>query len=84
MFFLYILYSHSRDRYYIGTTGDLKKRLQRHNEGASPYTKIGRPWSLVYEESFTTRSEAEHRERYLKRMKSRALIERLLANTKEQ
>ncbi|MCF8391438.1 MAG: GIY-YIG nuclease family protein, partial [Bacteroidales bacterium] len=35
-FYTYIIYSASINRYYTGSCSDLKKRLQRHNDGATP------------------------------------------------
>ncbi|WP_373398424.1 GIY-YIG nuclease family protein [Algoriphagus halophilus] len=32
-FFVYILYSDSKDRYYIGQTENLEERLFQHNSG---------------------------------------------------
>ncbi|WP_291861625.1 GIY-YIG nuclease family protein [Marinilabilia sp.] len=48
--YVYILYSTSRDGYYIGSTSDVEERLKRHNSGATPSTKGGRPWKIVYRE----------------------------------
>ncbi len=31
MYYIYILYSHTKDRYYVGYTHDLELRLNRHN-----------------------------------------------------
>ncbi|MFO7841503.1 MAG: GIY-YIG nuclease family protein, partial [Fidelibacterota bacterium] len=41
MYFTYILYSETSDRYYIGYTSDLSKRLEKHNNGNSRSTKSG-------------------------------------------
>ena len=66
MYTVYILYSASIDRYYVGSTGDLADRLHRHNGGRSKYTRVGVPWELVYQEDYVTRSEAYVRERAIK------------------
>ncbi len=58
MFYVYILLSEKTGKFYIGSTGDLEDRLFRHNSGWSKSTKSGRPWQLVYSETFSTRSEA--------------------------
>ncbi len=79
-YWVYILYSGSRDRYYVGSTGDLEDRLRRHNEGRSQYTRSGAPWELVHSEGFATRSEAYQRERFIKKKKSRAYIESLIVS----
>jgi len=76
--FVYILYSESRNRYYIGSCGDLEIRLGRHNAGANPSTKSGRPWKIVYNETCIDNAEALKREYYLKRMKSRIYLEALI------
>jgi putative endonuclease len=82
-YYTYILYSQSRDRYYIGSTANPEQRLIRHNAGATPSTKAGRPWVIVYTEVFDNKTEALKRENYLKRMKSRLFIENLIEkNTK--
>ncbi|MBN2036656.1 MAG: GIY-YIG nuclease family protein [Chitinispirillaceae bacterium] len=85
MFSVYILYSPTADRYYIGHTADLKLRMASHNHsciGLNKYTRNNGPWNLVYQESnFTTRSEAMRREREIKQWKSRKKIETLVAST---
>lgn len=69
MFQVYVLKSEGSGRYYIGQTKDVIERLQRHNKGRSKFTKVEKPWRLVYSESYETRSEAIRRERYLKSSK---------------
>jgi len=77
-FFIYIIYSKSRDKYYIGYTHDLNLRLIHHNDGWIKSTKSGIPWKLVYSEKFESRSQAMKREKEIKRMKSRKYIESLI------
>ena len=76
--FTYILFSEKANKYYIGSSHDVEKRLGRHNAGATVSTKSGRPWELLYVEEFDSKTEALNREIYLKRMKSRASIEKLI------
>ena len=76
--YIYILYSDSTDHYYIGSSADIPSRLMRHNAGATPSTKHGRPWKVVYSETYGDKTEALNRENYLKSMKSRIYIENLL------
>jgi len=52
-----------------------------NNAGATPSTKAGRPWVIVYTEVFDSKTEALKRENYLKRMKSRSFIENLIENS---
>jgi putative endonuclease len=79
-YFAYILFSDKTKRYYIGSTQDIQKRLERHNAGATKSTKTGRPWRLVYSEKFESRSDAIKREYNLKKMKSKSYIEILIRN----
>jgi putative endonuclease len=76
--YAYILYSNTNDRYYIGSTSDIEKRLKRHNAGATPSTKSGKPWKVVYTKQFDSKTEALKFENYIKRMKSRKFIESLI------
>ena len=75
---VYIIYSERLDRYYTGSTQSVAQRIDRHNAGATKYTKAGRPWRLVYRKSFQTRAEAVKRETKIKSMKSRKYIEDLV------
>lgn len=55
---------------YVGATNNLERRLVQHNtskQGAH-YTKIRRPVSLAYFETFATLGESRKREAALKRM----------------
>ena len=56
--YVYILYSNTKDRYYIGSTSDIDERLKRHNAGATQSTKSGKPWKAVYTKQFDSKSEA--------------------------
>jgi len=76
--YVYILYSPSKDSYYTGYTADLEKRISRHNAGWSRSTKSGIPWKIVYTESFKMKADAIKREKVIKRKKSRRFIEQLI------
>jgi len=76
--FTYILYSSKIDKYYVGSTSNLKSRLVRHNAGWGRYTKKGILWNVHYYESFDSKSKALIRENEIKKMKSRKYIEVLI------
>ncbi|MDP3988157.1 MAG: GIY-YIG nuclease family protein [Candidatus Levybacteria bacterium] len=78
MYFTYILQSEKDGRYYIGSTNNLENRLERHNKGYSRYTKNKGPFKIIYQEGYNTLSEAKKREYYLKSLKSRKAIEKLI------
>ncbi len=57
-YFVYILYSQQRSKYYVGQTHNIEKRLERHNKGFVPSTKSGLPWELTLSLEVKNRSEA--------------------------
>lgn len=75
--FLYVLKSIQNNSYYIGITQNLENRLYKHNKGQVFSTKHSKPWIIIYKEYYETRSEAFRREKYLKSLKSREIIEKL-------
>ena len=44
---VYILWSDTAQRYYVGQTTDVARRLAMHNNGRETWTKRGVPWRLV-------------------------------------
>jgi putative endonuclease len=85
MFYIYIIYSQSADKYYIGHTDDPQRRLEEHNSVIkNSFTAKYRPWisKAIFEVS-DSRGEAKSVENYLKKLKSRILIEKLINNPKE-
>ncbi len=54
---VYILYSASADRYYIGQTADINDRLKRHNAGSEKATAPYTPWQLIWTTQKATRAE---------------------------
>ena len=81
MYYIYILYSPSADRYYVGQTQDYLARLEQHNTGdrADTFTCKHRPGELAAVFSCgEDRSVAMRIEHFIKKQKSRRLIERLL------
>jgi len=77
-YWVYILQSEKDGSCYIGHTSDPEERLKRHNERRSRYTRSKAPWKLIYQDVFSTRSEAMKREREIKRKKNRAYIDYLV------
>lgn len=52
---------------YIGTTYNLQRRLQRHNQGdGAEFTKRNKNFNLVYSEKFLTLLQARRREKQIK------------------
>jgi predicted GIY-YIG superfamily endonuclease len=61
---------------YIGTTSDLKSRLEAHNEGRSPHTSKYKPWKLVAYIAFSIHAKALEFEKYLKSGSGRAFAKK--------
>ncbi len=77
---LYVLYSKKCDKYYIGHTNNIERRLCEHNDvNHKGWTRYHQPWSLVYTEKSIDRSDAMRKEKYLKSLKSRKRIEKYIA-----
>ena len=67
MFYVYLLYSDTFDKTYVGYTSDLEARLKSHNElGKKDWAIRYRPWTLIYSEEFETKTEAMAREKFFK------------------
>ena len=77
-FYIYILYSDSSDRYYVGSSDDPWQRLDSHNKsGRNTYTSKHRPWKLVAVFlAGQNRADAVNIENWIKRQKSRKLLEK--------
>ena len=78
MYYTYIIQSQKNGKFYTGSCQDIQIRIERHNAGATPSTKSGRPWKLVYSENYENNSDALKREREIKSKKSRKYIEFLI------
>ncbi|AXB55605.1 GIY-YIG nuclease family protein [Flavobacterium fluviale] len=84
MFYTYILYSSSLNKYYTGSCQNIEQRLNDHLNSRSKFTRTVKDWEIKYFETFHTRSEAYQREMQIKKMKikkmkSRKYIENLIA-----
>ena len=77
--YVYILKS-VRNKYYVGSTTDLKNRIKHHEGGFTPSTKrLGKPY-LVFSQKYKTLREARIVERRLKKLKRRDYIEKIIKN----
>ena len=81
MFIVYIIYSIRLNRYYVGYSQDVQKRLDEHNSGISDFTAKTNDWQLKYTESFADRKGAISREKEIKNKKSRKYIEWLISKS---
>ena len=79
MYYVYHLQSKNYpDKYYVGLTNDVERRLAEHNAGKSIHTNKFRPWKLVSYTAFLDQSRAEKFEAYLKTSSGRAFAKKRL------
>jgi len=66
MYYTYVIQSIKDQKYYIGYTSDLNRRIEEHNGGISKSTAYRKPFELIYYEACRNIKDAMHREKYLK------------------
>ena len=74
MFFTYILKSGKDKQWYVGSTNNLRKRIEEHNTGKVTSTKPRAPFKLIYYEAYISEKDARQREHNLK-LHARALAQ---------
>jgi len=77
--FLYILYSESVNKYYIGISNNPQRRLHYHNTSKKGWTRRGRPWILVFAKQFDSKQLAQDRETWIKKQKNNTIIDKIVA-----
>ncbi len=84
MYHLYIL-TCADDTFYTGITTDVARRVDEHNTSrlGAKYTHGRRPVALVYQATFSTRSQASREEARIKKL-SRIKKSLLITETKQQ
>jgi putative endonuclease len=79
MFSVYVLYSQSHNKIYIGYTSNLEERFKSHNELATKgWTIKFRPWEIIHTEIFEIKADAMRREKELKSAQGREWIWQLV------
>ena len=62
MHYTYILFSKSKNKYYIGSTSNLEERLNKHNSNHKGFTGGIGDWKIIYSEKFENYNLALKRE----------------------
>ena len=80
MHFLYILYSPTINKYYVGETKDLDQRLIEHRTRffKGSFTSQTNDWELRLSLLFENINQARKAEFFIKRMNSKVFIEKLI------
>ncbi|MAZ40994.1 endonuclease [bacterium] len=71
MYCVYLIKSLRENWVYVGSTGNLDKRVTQHNKGKVTSTKFRTPYKLIYFEEYPTAKEAREREKELKLSRSK-------------
>ena len=82
MYFVYILQNEKNGRYYVGSTGDLNRRILEHNSGKTKSLKYLIPLKIVFKKEFNEKLKARQIEKKLKKLKSRKILEKIISEQK--
>ncbi len=79
---IYILYSPSADKFYVGQSNDVARRLEEHNNPIrSTFTSKYLPWEMAcFFAVSEDRGEAMKVEKHIKNQKSRGFIKQLISS----
>ena len=82
MYYVYIIYSLTIDRYYIGQTDNIEERMEQHKSGffLHSYTSKTKDWKIVLSINCSSRKQSVNIESYIKSMKSRRFISDIIQN----
>jgi putative endonuclease len=76
MWFVYILKSKSSEFIYIGSTNDLDRRLQEHNDFKSQSTKSFAPFEILAYVAVNSETKARELEHYFKTGSGKAILKK--------
>jgi putative endonuclease len=56
--YTYVFYNHTLNKFYIGSTNNLKRRIKEHQNKKTQTTSRGGEWKLVYFEVCLSKKDA--------------------------
>jgi len=68
------------DKWYTGSTRNLKRRIEEHNNGRTQSTKNRVPFEIIYYEACLNEHDARIREKYLKTAWGKRYLKNRLKN----
>ena len=83
MFYTYILRSEKDSSRYVGSTQNLKLRIEKHNDGEVIYSAKKRPWKLIWYWALLTKNKAIDFEMYLNKVPDLHLLENICYKSRE-
>jgi len=79
MFTVYVLESQVNSKHYIGSTINIERRLQEHNNNKTRSLINKGPFKIIYSEQYSTLKEARKRERIIKSYKGGNAFRKLIS-----
>ncbi|MDP7247384.1 MAG: GIY-YIG nuclease family protein [Candidatus Peribacteraceae bacterium] len=76
--YVYVLRSERDNKFYIGNTNNLKRRVSEHQKGKNTSTSKRLPVELVYFEGHLSKEDAIRREKYFKSAKGKTTLRQML------
>ncbi|MEW6408781.1 MAG: GIY-YIG nuclease family protein [Nitrospirota bacterium] len=80
MIYTYVLQSLKDHKWYTGSTRNLKRRIEDHNNGRIQSTKSRMPFKIIYYEACLNEHDARMREKYLKTAWGKRYLKNRLKN----
>ncbi len=80
-FCVYILLSEKDNKFYIGYTTNIFKRVDDHNAGRNKSTAPRRPFRLIFCEYYLSKVDAMRREKYFKTTAGKKVLKLMLRDT---
>lgn len=77
-YYTYVLLSSKDNKFYIGFTNNLERRISEHKSGKNISTAKRLPVELIYFEGHKSKADAERRERYFKTTKGKVTLRQVL------
>ena len=74
-FKVYILWSESLQKFYVGHTNNIEERFHRHNQGYEKFTSGGTPWVMICTFDSKDKAEAVRLENRIKKRGIRRFLE---------
>ena len=78
MFYVYVLFSKKDNKFYIGFTRNLKRRIKEHYDGLVISTSKRRPLILIMYEAYIIEEDARAREKFFKTTKGKMQLRKQL------
>ena len=78
MFYTYILYCKSLNKYYAGYTSDLNKRFDKHGSDRSKFTGSANDWEIIKYFQFGSKTEAIKFESKIKKRSIKRFLDSII------